>query len=617
MKLIITTLLIFIAFTQAKSQGICSGNLGENIFTAGDFGSGTAPVLLTDPNIAPGYTYTTQVPNDGSYSICNRTSALAGLFPGWLQVEDNSADPNGYMMVVNASYEPGIFYEETVNGLCENTLYEFSADIINLIKIGTSNHTDPNVTFLIDDDVVYETGIIPKTEQWVKFGFSFTTNSTQSSVKLSLRNNAPGGSGNDLALDNISFRPCGPSSFIGLEDESTNIFLCIDDDPLTVTADIISDNGETFAILWQTSLDSINWEIIVGNNSPSIQHTNFEVGDYYYRYLTAGNEINLQNEKCRIISDILRISVLPDTYLFQDTTCVGEQYQFGNQILLTSGFYSEDFESSRGCDSTVLLDLVFLPSKEIIIEEQVFDPTCFEFSDGIIKITQLSGGYGDLGFDIFDSLGVAISSNFIAGKYSIVAYDRYNCKEILTVTLDQPEEIIVELGMDTSVRLGEDIFLSPEYSQIFESTNWNVNGELNCNDCSSVNLLPYSSGFVIASVIDEDNCSDIDSIFLTVKEENLIHLPNIFSPNDDGVNDFMTINYFGRSISIIDKFSVFDRWGGLIHNIENQSIDSGGNLWDGYSDNKTIPNGVYVYYLNLTYINGKKEEIFKSITVLK
>jgi len=617
MKLKTTIFLILIVCSQAMTQGICSGNLGKNIFTDGDFGSGNAPVLLTDPNIAPGYTYSTQVPNDGSYSICSRTSALAGLFPGWLRIEDNSSDPNGYMMVVNADYEPGIFYEEDVDNLCENTLYEFSADIINLIKIGTSNHSDPNVTFLIDDEVVYETGNILKTEEWVKFGFSFVTNSTQSTVKLSLRNNAPGGSGNDLALDNISFRACGPSSFIGLEDESTNIFLCIDDDPLTITADIISDGGESFAIIWESSIDSINWQTIEGNTSSSIQHTNFDIGDYYYRYLSAGNETNIQNEKCRIISDILKITILPDTYSARDTTCIGEQYQFGSQTLISSGFYTENFESSRGCDSTVLLNLIFVPPLEIIIDVEPLDPSCFEFSDGDITINELSGGYGDLKVDFFDTLGTQVLSDFNAGTYSVVAYDRFNCNEILNVTLDQPAEVIVELGIDTTVRLGEDFDLSPEYSQIFETTNWNVNGELDCNDCTSVNILPYSTGYIIASVIDENNCIDIDSLFLTVIEENLVHLPNIFSPNDDGVNDFMTINYFGRSVSIINEFRVYDRWGALIYEADNLTVNSGGILWDGYSENRTIPNGVYVYYLNLTYINGKKEEIFKSITVLK
>ena len=42
--------------------GGCSGSLGENIFTDGDFGSGAATILQTDPHIAPGYIYTTSTP---------------------------------------------------------------------------------------------------------------------------------------------------------------------------------------------------------------------------------------------------------------------------------------------------------------------------------------------------------------------------------------------------------------------------------------------------------------------------------------------------------------------------------------------------------------------------
>ena len=600
----------------AMSQEICSGNLGDNIFTDGDFGSGTAPVVIDNPNIAPGYDYTTKVPYDGSYTICSHTSDLIGLYPTWLEIGDNSSDPDGYMMVINADYEPSVFYEESITDICENTLYEFSADIINLNKISNIDHILPNVTFLIDDEIVYETGNIEKTEQWVKFGFSFVTNSSQSSIKLSLRNNAPGGQGNDLALDNISFRACGPSSFIGLEAD-TNIFLCSDDDPITVVADIVPENGDEFAILWQTSQDSQVWEDIIENNSSSTIHNNFEIGEYFYRYLSAGNLSNIQNEKCRIISDIIKITVLPDSYAIQDTTCIGGQYQFGAQTLLSSGNYSESFESSHGCDSMVLLDLTFIPQEDINIDALFFDPSCFQFADGSIEVTQLTGGFGELSFDVFDNSNESVSSNLPAGEYIIMAKDRFNCKEFLNITLQQPEEVIVELGPDTTLQLGQDIIISPKYSQIFSNTTWQVNGELDCDDCSLINLLPYSSGYLIAKVYDENNCIDIDSIYLTVIGEDLVHLPNIFSPNEDGINDFMTINYFGRSVSKIEQFSVFDSWGGLIHNINNVTLASGGNLWDGYSKNKLLSVGVYVYYLKLKYINDTSEEIIKNITLIR
>jgi hypothetical protein len=54
-------------------------------------------------------------------------------------------------------------------------------------------------------------------------------------VSLSLRNNAPGGIGNDLALDNITFRPCGPLAQI-LPEEIESI--CEDGMPIDLEATI-------------------------------------------------------------------------------------------------------------------------------------------------------------------------------------------------------------------------------------------------------------------------------------------------------------------------------------------------------------------------------------------
>ena len=72
------------------------------------------------------------------------------------------------MMVVNASFNAGLFYEKQVSGLCENTTYEFSADIINLIRARVSNHVKPNISFLIDGVEMIKTGDIPQTEAWIR-----------------------------------------------------------------------------------------------------------------------------------------------------------------------------------------------------------------------------------------------------------------------------------------------------------------------------------------------------------------------------------------------------------------------------------------------------------------
>jgi hypothetical protein len=254
---------------------VCDGNLGENIFTEGDFGSGPAVVLPVDPMIAPGYIYTTQPPpNDGFYTITNNMSLWAFNFD-WLELQDNSPDPNGYMMVDNASFEPGLFYEEEIEGLCDNTLYAFSADIINLIPPGR-NIIKPNVSFLLDGNVVYSTGDIPENATWNTYGFTFTTDPGQTSVTLALRNNAPGGNGNDIALDNISFRACGPEALI-LPMEIANI--CEDGSPIDLEATINGDQYDTPVIQWQQSFNAgVTWEDIPGETDFTYTHTDLNQG---------------------------------------------------------------------------------------------------------------------------------------------------------------------------------------------------------------------------------------------------------------------------------------------------------------------------------------------------
>ena len=374
------------------AQEVCTGNLGENIFDAGDFGSGTTNLIPSDPGIAPGYTYTlSPPPSDGFYTITNNTGAWGGLYGTWLRTRDNSTSPNGYMMVVNASYSAGIFYERTVDGLCENTLYEFSADILNLIMSSVSNHIQPNVSFLINDEVRYSTGNIPQNEIWNTYGFTFTTEPGETSVKLTLRNNAPGGIGNDLALDNISFRACGPAALI-LPVEVANI--CEDGSPITLNATVQGGQFSNPALQWQQSFDEgATWEDLPGANGISIQHTQLSGGYYYYRYLLANSPANLANPKCRIISNVKMVYVQPKFHSVTDTLCEGARYLFGNRPITTGGIYTDTLVSSIGCDSIVTLTLEFVPSRGILADIAAVDPSCYSFQDGAIGISNVRNFY--------------------------------------------------------------------------------------------------------------------------------------------------------------------------------------------------------------------------------
>ena len=153
-------------------------------------------------------------------------------------------NPCGYMLIINSAYKTDTAFQYTVTNLCPNTYYEISLWLKNIcykcgcdsngtgassagyIPFATndSSGVQPNLAFDINGTDYYTSGNLPylgispatqtgsdSTNSWVKRGFTYLTGTSQTSLTLSIRNNAPGGGGNDWAMDDIAFTTCTPS----------------------------------------------------------------------------------------------------------------------------------------------------------------------------------------------------------------------------------------------------------------------------------------------------------------------------------------------------------------------------------------------------------------------
>ncbi len=595
----------------------CMGNLGANIFEDGDFGSGVLNVFPENPDLAPGYIYSQSTPPvDGFYTISNDMSVWNGIYGTWLKVSDNSDDPDGYMMIVNASNEPGLFYDQTVDGLCENTLYEFSADVINLIQANVRDHIFPNVSFLLDGDVEFTTGNIPQDEQWHSYGFTFTTGPGQESIQLSLRNNAPGGIGNDLALDNISFRPCGPNALI-LPTEITNI--CDDGTPIQLDATIDGDQFQTPALQWQQSFDEgLTWEDIPGDTGPSITHEVLSSGFYYYRYLLANSVSNLANEKCRIISNEKIVYVAPKFYQIIDTICEGLEIVVNNIGYDRTGYYEDTLISSIGCDSIVQLSLEVVPDPLISVDLLTSDPSCHNRSDGSIQIVNINNGIGPFIIEI-DGVRTPESLKYIdslsAGIYALEISDRYGCKYEDLVEISRPPPFMLDVGNDTTIDLGSPLPLAWSANDTIIDFQWFPMDQIPCQDsCQDQTWRPLNDGFYGLTAISDQGCVSSDSSFVQVRAAEPLFFPNAISPNGDGVNDIFTVYQGNPIIQEVLGFTVFDRWGNVLINRKEALVEG----WRGVNRRgEDLTAGTYVYVVSLLLINN--EEITKtgSVTVLR
>lgn len=320
--------------------GLCTGTLGDNIFPAGGFGTisidGQHPTLQPTPAVNPGVTMGNELlpgvttytyglngdfaclfdsicfPNDGYYVLVNSTRGMfnpPSSLPNWILTGDNGPEPDGYMMVVNAAPTVGVFYQFEINTLCPSTVYEFSADIINLIWPDSAGFVAPNIDLVIADSGVTllalqtapaaaNSGDVPQDSAWHTYGFTFTPPSN--SVTLALRSNNPGGQnniGNDLAIDNISFRPCGPTALV-----NTPGVFCAGNTILLDASLSTGYNNPQYQ--WQYSSDAgQNWTDVLGANSEDYSFTSTANSDSGYYRLLVAEMGNIQDSLCRITSD--------------------------------------------------------------------------------------------------------------------------------------------------------------------------------------------------------------------------------------------------------------------------------------------------------------------------
>lgn len=583
----------------------CTGSLGENIFLDGDFGSGAPNIPSNDPGIAPGYSYARSgPPRDGLYLLTNYTGAWPNLYPSWIKIRDNSDDPNGYMMVVNASFSPGLFYQQEITGLCENTLYEFSADIINLISQGTQNHIFPNVSFLINGQEAFSTGDIPQDNKWNTYGFTFTTDPATTTLTLSIRNNAPGGFGNDLALDNITFRACGPDAVItpvGIN------YVCLDADPVVITAEVFNSPFAQNFIQWESSLDDgLTWEVISDASDLTYTIGNFASGTYLYRFQLAASPENLSNDKCRVLSETATIIVLPLEYEITDTICAGLNYQVGPSVYTESGVYRDSLQSSIGCDSIVTLNLTVLPDPMITAELNITSPVCAADGTGSIIINSVRNGYPPYLFQLDN--GEPQSQNAFVqldkADYTLTITDRFGCSSVQAVNIPTPPLLEVDLGENQVVQLGESLALSAISNYTDLIYNWTPDELLSCLNCPNPSIQPLEDLQVTVEVTNSLGCTAIDSMLIAVEKNYPLYAPNVFSPNDDGINDYFTIFSNTNAAVSIQKLQIFDRWGKLLFEKLDFPLNEEFEGWDGYWNGKLAGAGVYVYLAEVTFIDN-------------
>ncbi|MBB5646373.1 gliding motility-associated C-terminal domain-containing protein [Pedobacter cryoconitis] len=617
-----------IALPEKSFSQICTGSFGDPVVNI-DFGRGTSnfgPSLGASTN----YQYVSSFnPGDGSYTIVKKIGGGA-----WFETVNHTPnDPDGYMMMINASYQPGVFYETAITtDLCPNTTYEFAAWVTNLL---TYSGNKPNLTFSIltlDDQLLgtYKTGDIPESpvSAWKQYGFLFrTSNSTK--VKIRIANNGPGGDGNDLALDDITFRACGPKITPLTDNVSQTEKTICEGNGVVLSATV--EGSPTLQYQWQKMVGG-QWADLNGENAIQLNLTagSLPAGDFQYR-LMAAEATNFSSPACRTTSQPITIRVKPlpkPVVVAEQTVCEGNTIQLdvtgadgpyawtgpnnfsstekspviANAALDRAGDYQVTTTLGT-CTASAKIKVNMLPVPIPVVETPA--PIC----GGASVVLHATGGIqykwapatGLSATDVADPVASPAQTTLYT-----VTVSNGGCEKQASVNVEVYQKITVSAGRNRVIIEGQTVTLEGQVSGDHFKYLWSPADFL--DDPAKLNPVatPVHDVTYTLTAWSENGCpGDAQQVAIHVLKKLVI--PNTITPNGDGINDIWTI-------AALDTYPaatvyVFNRYGGKVY-----SGKGDGKGWDGKYNGEYLPVGVYYYVIDLH--DGQKIRS-GSLTVLR
>jgi gliding motility-associated-like protein len=606
-----------------------------------DFGVGNndpATIGIPLPSSKSDFTFSNSVcPLPGSYTIIRRVPVASCFNSEWIQLT-HDADPQtsfGMMMVVNnnmSAVSRTIYRDTITTPLCPGELYYCSAYLINLDE----NKPCPSGTDfpVIELRVETENGVV-LTKDTTRpslgyasnaFGYKFTDMGiyfympggvNKLVVKMTLLPSF-GACAEDFAIDAIGIKSVGPGVAIKFPDEPNTTIIksvCFQSNSSISLTGNMDDYYPNPVLQWQQSTDSgAIWTDIPGANA---------------------------NPNCRVISNVLRVRVdgLPSNYVIKNNSpvCAGQPLQFNAEgaasyewngpnnfydiipypsiyktKLADSGWYHVQVKSLGGC------------IKEDSVYAKIIGTDVHGWPDTVLCAGNTVRLNVNEGVSYLWSPAATLSSATVKNptatplsttNYIVKLTDSYGCSDTSHVLVQVKNKIPVKALFDNNNYLcpvTDSIKFTDNSEGIIKSWLWNFGNGF--SDTVKNPLTQYysvnsstSQYLVSLKVTDTSGCVDELTKWLQVVPMCNIAVPNAFTPNNDGLNDYLfPLNaYKATNLS----FRVYNRTGQLVF--------QGNDLtkkWDGKINNIEQPAGVYVWVLDYLDVTGKR--IFQKGTTL-
>jgi gliding motility-associated-like protein len=284
---------------------------------------------------------------------------------------------------------------------------------------------------------------------------------------------------------------------------------------------------------------------------------------------------------------------------------------------LAAGTYRYSVTDGNGCELSDSLT-INEPSDALTAQKESVEVTCYNDRDGIINIYP-NGGNAPYEYSLngtnYDDNGSKIG--LTAGDYTFYIRDDNGCVYTETVTIGEPDEFTVDLGLDIDIQLGESVNLEamptngiPNYTYV-----WTPIENFSCTDCATPTVDSLEDDrYITVMVTDERGCEAEDDVYIRISKPRYVFIANAFTPNGDGNNDYLFVQGGNGSEKVL-SFRVYDRWGELIFEVTDGLLNDTSYGWNGRYKDQDLNAGLFVWVAEVGFEDGETL-IYKGSTIL-
>lgn len=189
---------------------------------------------------------------------------------------------------------------------------------------------------------------------------------------------------------------------------------------------------------------------------------------------------------------------------------------------------------------------------------------------------------------------------------SVTGFDTLGCFSTEAVLVNLFPREILRAGNDRIITYGDEVQI--ESFSIFPIA-WDDSPHLSCINCNHPVANPLETTLFYATIVTPYGCDEVDSVKISVHGD--LYVPNAFTPNGDGLNDF----FKASGIDIVEfKMEIFDRWGQRVFVTEDFTKGWNGSLNGG---NYFCAPDVYQYRIVATERYGELFEMQGIVTLIR